>query len=72
MKKSPKKKSAQAAIPKTSLIVSKSAATKSGHESSFVEVVNLIQQTRQRTFQAVNAALVDLYWRWFRWGLRAT
>lgn len=30
-------------------------------ESSFAEVVGLIQQARQRAYQAVNAELVDLY-----------
>ncbi len=63
MKKQPKKKSVKGAKTKTELIVSTSAVAKVGHESSFAEVVNLIQQTRQRTFQAINAALVDLYWR---------
>jgi predicted nuclease of restriction endonuclease-like (RecB) superfamily len=32
-------------------------------EASFVEVVDLIQQARQGVFQAVNTALIDLYWR---------
>ncbi len=31
--------------------------------ASFAEVVGLIQAARQRAFQAVNTALVDLYWR---------
>ena len=35
----------------------------SAHESSFREVVNLIQHARQRAFQAVNTELIDLYWR---------
>jgi predicted nuclease of restriction endonuclease-like (RecB) superfamily len=33
------------------------------HESSFREVVSLIQRARQRAFQAVNTELIDLYWR---------
>jgi hypothetical protein len=33
------------------------------HESSFREVVNLIQRARQRAFHAVNTELIDLYWR---------
>ena len=33
------------------------------HESSFREVVSLIQRARQRAFQAVNVELIDLYWR---------
>ena len=32
-------------------------------ESSFDEVVRLIQQSHQRAYQAVNAELIDLYWR---------
>lgn len=31
-------------------------------ESSFIEVVELIQKARQRAFQSVNTALIDLYW----------
>jgi hypothetical protein len=31
-------------------------------EASFAEVVDLIQQSRQRAFQAVNTELIDLYW----------
>jgi predicted nuclease of restriction endonuclease-like (RecB) superfamily len=31
--------------------------------TSFVEVVNLIQQARQRALQSVNTELIDLYWR---------
>src|ERR1035438_5088620 len=33
------------------------------HESSFREVVSLIQRARRRAFQAVNTELIDLYWR---------
>ncbi len=32
-------------------------------ESSFAEVVQLIQQSHQRAYQAVNSELIDLYWR---------
>lgn len=32
-------------------------------ESSFDEVVRLIEQSHQRAYQAVNAELIDLYWR---------
>lgn len=32
-------------------------------ESSFAEVVGLIEQARQRAYQAVNSELVGLYWR---------
>ena len=31
--------------------------------TSFEEIVTLIQQARQRAFQAVNTELIDLYWR---------
>ncbi len=31
--------------------------------TSFEEIVTLIQQSRQRAFQAVNMELIDLYWR---------
>ena len=30
---------------------------------SFVEIVDLIQQAKQRALQAVNTELIDLYWR---------
>jgi len=44
----------------------KAAGVKAGSvpplESSFAEVVTLIQQARQRSFQAVNTELVNLYW----------
>ena len=32
-------------------------------ESAFIEVVGLIQAARQRSAQAVNTELIDLYWR---------
>jgi hypothetical protein len=32
-------------------------------ETSFAEVVGLIEQARQRAYQAVNSELVGLYWR---------
>jgi|GEM_PF-3453627 len=32
-------------------------------ETAFAEVVGLIQAARGRTWQAVNAELIDLYWR---------
>ena len=31
-------------------------------EAAFAEVVGLIEQARQRAYQAVNTELVDLYW----------
>src|SRR6266567_3716013 len=33
------------------------------HQSSFREVLRLIQRARQRAYQAVNTELIDLYWR---------
>ena len=42
--------------------VAKTAPAQSA-ESSFAEVVELIQQSRQRAYQAVNSELIDLYWR---------
>ena len=33
------------------------------HELSFAEIVSLIRQAKQETFQAVNIVLVDLYWK---------
>ena len=32
-------------------------------ESSFAEVVDLIRQSRERAFHAVNTEMIDLYWR---------
>ncbi len=32
-------------------------------ESSFAEIVHLIEQARQRAYQAVNTQLIDLYWK---------
>ena len=32
-------------------------------ETAFAEVVGLIEQARQRAYQAVNSELVGLYWR---------
>jgi len=31
-------------------------------DSSFAEVVGIIQQTRKRTYQAANTLLIELYW----------
>jgi predicted nuclease of restriction endonuclease-like (RecB) superfamily len=35
---------------------------KSSHDAGFAEVAGLIAVARQRAFQAVNTALIDLYW----------
>jgi len=32
------------------------------HQPAFAEVAELISNARQKTFQAVNTALIDLYW----------
>lgn len=52
----------QVATPKQKMIVEDGTA-KPLLESSFVEVIEMIQQTRQQAFQLVNTALIDLYWR---------
>lgn len=31
-------------------------------EKSFIEVVQLIEKSKQKTYQAINTALIDLYW----------
>jgi predicted nuclease of restriction endonuclease-like (RecB) superfamily len=36
---------------------------KTDHESSFAEVVSLIEQARKRAYQSVNIHLIDLYWK---------
>ena len=46
----------------SSRVVNRSHSTDSV-ESSFAEVVGLIEQARQRAYQAVNSELVGLYWR---------
>jgi hypothetical protein len=43
--------------------VSGLAASPAAPRASSVEVVDLIRSARQRTFQAVNIELIDLYWR---------
>ena len=37
-------------------------STKKAAEVEFIEVVHLIEAARQRAFQSVNTALIDLYW----------
>ena len=52
--------------PSVSNLLNKSATPRrigKGHESSFTEVVGLIQAARDRALQAVNVELVGLYWR---------
>jgi len=41
---------------------SRRKVTSTSLESSFAEVVDLIQQARQRAFYVVNTELIDLYW----------
>ena len=55
-------------MPKSTLVNKrKGAVFKAGAtapvEGSFDEVLRLIQQSHQRAYQAVNAELIDLYWR---------
>jgi len=38
------------------------SSSKTSVEASFVEVAELILRSRERAFQAVNTALIDLYW----------
>jgi predicted nuclease of restriction endonuclease-like (RecB) superfamily len=38
------------------------SSSKTPVEASFVEVAELILRSRERAFQAVNTALIDLYW----------
>ena len=52
---------AKRAAPKTKITRAKSAPVEL-IETSFAEVVGLIEQARQRAFQAVNRELVGLYW----------
>ena len=49
-------------VRKTELIVANPMTSARKLEPSFLEVVNLIQQARQRAFQVVNTTLIDLYW----------
>ena len=43
-------------------VTAKSLDSPAALEASFAEIVDLIQQARQRALQAVNTELVDLYW----------
>ena len=49
------------AAPRESTVVE--APPASPAELSFAEVLRLIQRSRERAYQAVNAELIDLYWR---------
>jgi len=44
-------------------VVRKVTKSRKAAEAEFVEVVHLIEAARQRAFQSVNTALIDLYWR---------
>ena len=57
--KKPSQKTKPAKVGAVVVVPSRAPA----HESSFREVVSLIQRARQRAFQAVNTELIDLYWR---------
>ena len=52
---------AKKAAPKTKIATGKGASVEP-IGASFAEVVSLIEQARQRAYQAVNAELVGLYW----------
>ena len=54
---------AKKALSAKSKAVVVKAAPAQPTELSFAEVVLLIQQSRQRAYQAVNSELIDLYWR---------
>ena len=56
------RKPAQTARPSPRQIVAQAQAAEP-IETSFAEVVSLIEQARQRAYQAVNSELVGLYWR---------
>ena len=56
------RKPAQTARPSPRQIVAQAQAAEP-IETSFAEVVTLIEQARQRAYQAVNSELVGLYWR---------
>ena len=49
-------------ITKKQLMITENAIAKPALESSFLEVVEMIQQARQQVFQVVNTTLIDLYW----------
>ena len=49
--------------PQEQKLVLEDSIPKSLPESSFREVIEMIQQTRQHAFQMVYATLIDLYWR---------
>ena len=56
------RRSAPTPPKKDSSVTPKPADARQTLEASFAEVVDLIQQARQRTFQTVNTELIDLYW----------
>ena len=49
--------------PQRQNLIPEDSVPKSLPDSSFREVIEMIQQTRQHAFQMVNATLIDLYWR---------
>jgi hypothetical protein len=57
------KKSRKSEPAKQEMIVPGAATSPPALQASFVEVVDLIRNARQRAFQAVNTELIDLYWR---------
>ena len=61
-KPTPAKRSRRPAPAAAVVVLPKAAAPAKALEKSFAEVVALIQQARQRAFQTINTALIDLYW----------
>jgi len=57
------KKSRQPGAPKRELTRSGPATSPAALQASFVEVVDLIRESRQRAIQTVNTELIDLYLR---------
>ena len=57
-----KKRRKPAPPQKDGSVTAKPADSPQTLETSFAEIVDLIQQARQRALQAVDTELVDLYW----------
>lgn len=57
-----KKQRKAASAKKDGAVTAKPVDSPQTLETSFAEVVALIQQARQNAFQAVNTELIDLYW----------
>lgn len=62
IKPAPAKRARRAAPVTEVVVLRKSPAPGKALEKSFTEVIGLIQQARQRAYQTINTALIDLYW----------